>query len=42
MIELRIGAAFVAAIEEATAGLSFPKVTDRECVIAQLPIADRQ
>lgn len=37
-IELRMGVGVVAAIEDAT-GLSLPKVTDRECLIAQLPIA---
>jgi hypothetical protein len=38
MIELRMGAGVVAAIEDAT-GLSLPKVTDLECLIAQLPVA---
>jgi len=38
MIELRIGAGLVAAIEDVS-GLSLPIVTDRECLLAQLPIA---
>ena len=37
MIEIRMGSGLVAAIADAT-GLSFTKVTDRECLIAQVPI----
>jgi hypothetical protein len=39
MIELRMGAGFIAAIEDGT-GASYAPVTDRECLISRFPVSE--